>query len=673
MAQGISGALGDLGNIASGAVAFALGGVLKDAFDAVAGAAGNFLKSALDVETQQAGLAAVIKSTGGAAGLTQAAVNGLAQQFKNLVGGSDEAIVSIEEIGLRSGAISANQMPAFIKNVADLGAVMGSTSTAATLLARAQDDPVAAMGKLQRAGILFDESLKEQIKTLVKHHDVAGATALIMNRVTEATGGAAQANANTLSGRLEILRNRLEDAGKSIAEKLLPPLEVLFDNYIAPNIPVVEALAEKLANALGPALITVLQGVVQLVGVFTSAWPQIQAAIQGVVNFVLANLPLVQAAIVSAWQWFLANKDSIIGAFVAIGAVLVGAGIVAAIAGIGAAIAALLSPVGLVIIAVGVLGAAWAGNWFGIRDTLTAVWTGTILPTLTTLWNWLQVAVPAALAAMLAYWNAAWPAIQSALSNFWNNSALPTFTQLATWLQVNIPQAIKFAQDSMSAMIAWAVANWPVMQAAVVTAINNVDSIVRTVLAALQKFWADNGANIITIVQGMWSIIQTNFTVAAAALYLLVQGALNLIQGFWKTWGDTIIKILGDMYEALKGALQLFADIFRGKWGALGADIYNIFKANMQAAADFFSTIASTIIGNIQGILNFIGQLVSAIRGIPSIPSGTSSNVVVGGGLGANSFSNYGGSTSNTSYSVTVNTSSPFDVGAQLSQLRGMV
>src|SRR5262245_58291199 len=105
--QQSSSIMSGLGDIAKGALSYATGTIMVDAFNSLREAAGHFFSDALAGEQQQAGLAALIKSTGDASGLTVDKVNELATQFKDLAGGSDEAIVAIEEIGIRSGAISA--------------------------------------------------------------------------------------------------------------------------------------------------------------------------------------------------------------------------------------------------------------------------------------------------------------------------------------------------------------------------------------------------------------------------------------------------------------------------------------------------------------------------------------------------------------------------------------
>jgi hypothetical protein len=240
--NGVGDALGGLGGIAGSVLTAGLA-TAAAGVTALGAGLGYSLKQAIDAQGAQSRLAQVIKSTGGAAGLTQDAANQLADQFRDLAGGTSEAVIGIEEIGLRAGTISAQQMPNFIKTTLDLGQVMGDTTAAATLLARAQEDPVAAMNKAQRAGIVFSDALKEQIKQMVKSGDTAGATKLLMDRLGEATSGAAAANAETFAGKWELLQGHLSEAAQTIGSALLPIAEELFDNVIAPAIPIIEDLA----------------------------------------------------------------------------------------------------------------------------------------------------------------------------------------------------------------------------------------------------------------------------------------------------------------------------------------------------------------------------------------------------------------------------------------------
>lgn len=297
VANDVSDDLGGLGSLAAGTLTAGFAAAAAGAVALGAGL-GISLSAAMDNEKIQASLSQAIKASGGAAGITAEAANQLAQQFTNLAGGSDDAILAIETIGIRAGTISSQQMPAFIQSTLDLGAVMGDTSAAATLLARAQEDPVAALGKLQRAGIIFSQDLKDQIKDMAKAGDTAGATALLMDRVAEATGGAAAANAGTLAGQFEILKGTLGEAAESIGMSFLPLLHDLFERVIKPLIPVITELAMGLGSQLSSALSVVTDslslftdqtsGAVDIVGVITNILYNMGGAFADVGDAILA-------------------------------------------------------------------------------------------------------------------------------------------------------------------------------------------------------------------------------------------------------------------------------------------------------------------------------------------------------------------------------------------------
>lgn len=248
---------------------------------------------AMEGEKNLVRLEQVIQSTGGAAGLTSEEAQDLANQFKNLAGGSDDVILGLEEIGLRAGTISEEQMPAFIQSSLDLGAVMGDNASAAELLARAQEDPVAALGKLTKAGIIFTGEQEEQIKKMAEAGDNAGALEIIMGRLAEATGGAAAANAGTLAGQWEIFKGTLGEAAEIIGGAFLPVAHELFDSVIAPAIPIVEGLAGQLASNI-PGAIEAAKSQ------FTAFLPTIQPIVGAAQNVAAAfteSMPMVQAEV----------------------------------------------------------------------------------------------------------------------------------------------------------------------------------------------------------------------------------------------------------------------------------------------------------------------------------------------------------------------------------------
>jgi hypothetical protein len=128
------------------------------------------------------------------------------------------------------------------------------------------------------------------------------------------------------------------------------------------------------------------------------------------------------------------HAQEIKAALIGIGAALAAAGIVGAIAGIIAALNPVTLIIGAIVAVVGLLSAAWAGNWGGIRDTLTNIWENYLRPALETLWNFLSVAIPAAIEIVTAYWTGTLlPALQTIWA-FLSNYVFPLFQAIATFL-----------------------------------------------------------------------------------------------------------------------------------------------------------------------------------------------------------------------------------------------
>ena len=275
-ASGVIGGVGDaLGEMATGALRY-LGELAVQGFGELTSALGEFVTDAMAAQQQQARLNALLKSAGAESGFTASVVDALATQFKDLAGGSDEAVKAIEEMGIRMGTISADQMPSFIQTTLDLAAATGTDATnAARLLAQAYDDPASALSRFNKMGIRFDTELQDQIKNLIKAGKTGEAYNLMLGRLGDATAGAASAQADTFAGKLGIMQEHLADAGKAIGEALLPALSTLFDQYIAPNIPKVEAFAQSIAN-----FITGLPNLGEVVDTIITLFQQIGPALE---------------------------------------------------------------------------------------------------------------------------------------------------------------------------------------------------------------------------------------------------------------------------------------------------------------------------------------------------------------------------------------------------------
>jgi len=210
--------------------------------------------AAADSERVMTRLASVVRSTGGAAGMTVDELVRLAESYGRLTASNAELVMEIEEMGLRMGTVTKETMPDFIQASLDLAAATGTdAANAAYLLATAYDDPEAAMMRFNRQGIRFNTVLETQIKQLMKAGKNSEALALVLDRVKTATAGSADAAANTAAGKWEYFVGRLRDAQKAVGFGLLPVLTKLLDMVLMHLLPYIDDIAAtftKLVEAL---------------------------------------------------------------------------------------------------------------------------------------------------------------------------------------------------------------------------------------------------------------------------------------------------------------------------------------------------------------------------------------------------------------------------------------
>jgi len=222
--KGISGAFGDIFKTAMG---FLSAQVFSKIGDAAVSFAKDSFNGALEAQKGIEALSASIKRLGDNAPITFEAAKELADQFKDLVGGSDDVVLAMANVGLRFDKIGKDIFPRFIEQSADLGTVLKMEPTrAAELLGKVlQDlgtDGVGSIGRLKAAGIQLTDSQEEQIKTLVASGKVTEAQTVLMDALAKSTGGAAKVAAGTAEGQWKIFKETIADAGEGIALMFLP-------------------------------------------------------------------------------------------------------------------------------------------------------------------------------------------------------------------------------------------------------------------------------------------------------------------------------------------------------------------------------------------------------------------------------------------------------------------
>lgn len=647
----ITGALRAVGEIAVQSLMAAGGAVVDFLVDSFSGA--------LEAEQNMARLGQVIESTGGIAGVTVADAEALADQFKNLAGGSDDAVISIIDMGLRMGTISEEMMPAFIQSTLDLGAVMGDAGKASQLMARAVEDPVGVLGALRKAGILVNETTEAQIKAMVKSGDTAGAYALLMGRVEEATAGAAETMALTTAGQWAIFTETVADAGETIAGAFLPAIMSIGGPILETVVPAIS----ELAGAIGTLFTSLLSGdgsdafsvLVQNFGLTVTQAQAVFAVIdmlslgfQNFIGFIQSNMPLMQETFASVW-------GSIQGV----------------LQGVGDFITVTLLPALATIwgetgIQLPTMQQVFEGVMAGITiafETVSTFITETLLPALTTAVEWVVANWPGIQAKIEEGWAIVQPILQQTV-DFFVNTLIPKFQEVVAWVVEHWPEiqakieevmaaiqtvintvvteVVPFFVEKFTEIKAWVDENWPLIQQTIETIITAISDKIHEVVDPLVAFWTENQETIKTVASDAWDFIKLAIDNAILFVEGVIKTTMQIITGDWAGAWETIKTTASDIWENIKTAVDLAVHSvetvvqevienlkvwWSGKWTEIQDSVTSIFanivtgvQTKINEIRDAFTAIdwvavGSALINSIKdGIGNAVGNLIGAAQ-----------------------------------------------------------
>lgn len=297
----------------------------------ITGFIGASVKAFDESERASKQLEAVLKSTGGAAGITADEIKRMASELQAQTGISDDATVSASAMLLTFTNIGKEIFPDVTKAVLDLatGLNKGATPSAeqlsqtAIMLGKAMQEPVIGVTALRRTGVQLSEQQEEQIKSFMAVNDIAGAQKIILGELAEQFGGRASAAAQTLGGQINHLREDFGDLMEVIGEQIAPAMSGLIDwlksaivsfREWAQEHPVLSQAVVVLTTAIGgfmlaasPILIFLPQ-VVASIQIMIGLLPSITAFFAGTGGIVV----LVGAAVIALQQlasaWMAANQ-----------------------------------------------------------------------------------------------------------------------------------------------------------------------------------------------------------------------------------------------------------------------------------------------------------------------------------------------------------------------------
>ena len=196
------------------------------AITAVAGALGFSIAQAMEAEKVDAQLNAVLKSTGGVAGLTADELDNMAMSLSRVTAVEDETIKRGEALLLTFTKVGREVFPQAIESALDMSAALGQDLQSSVIqLGKALNDPIQGVTALRRVGVSFTEDQQEMIKSLVESGKTLEAQQFILGELQTEFGGAAEAAGSTFAGDVEKAKNSVGNLGEEIGKGLIPLLQ----------------------------------------------------------------------------------------------------------------------------------------------------------------------------------------------------------------------------------------------------------------------------------------------------------------------------------------------------------------------------------------------------------------------------------------------------------------
>lgn len=212
-----------------------IGGAIAGAFtiDAIKNFATNAIKAYNESAAAAAKFNAVVRATGGAAGITTEEMQRFASQLQSVTTFEDDATVGAASLLATFKSVNGDVFKEAIKSSQDLATIMGTDLQGAIMqIGKALESPEIGLVALRRSGISFTDAQIEQIKKLIAEGKKQEAQLIILKEVQSQVGGAARAAANTAEGAWKQLGNAIGDLMEQIGsniEKTTPLAEYLKD------------------------------------------------------------------------------------------------------------------------------------------------------------------------------------------------------------------------------------------------------------------------------------------------------------------------------------------------------------------------------------------------------------------------------------------------------------
>lgn len=487
------------------------------------------------------------------------------------------------------GKTFADQLPdamGYLSKVAaatgqDMGYMMDSLVKGVGRLSGPILDNLGIQVQLSDATARAAEMFGVEASELTKAQQQAGMMDVVLEKLRENTKDMPEVSeAQRLWASLGVTLGNLKDeVGLALIPtllRLLKPLGELISTHGPALVSLFEAhvipILETVAGAVGVFIAEVGKGASPLEAIRAALATVIPPETMAQIEDIIAR---VQGLATTVGTFVSDHAEEFKAALIAIGALLAGAAIASGIHAIAIAIGGLLNPVTLVIAAVGLLGAAWAGNWGGIRDTTQAVI------------DWIMPYVQGALGMIQGWWEENKEAILATVSTLWST--------------------VQGIFESVMAVVGPAVS---------------------TFIEGIQNGFAGVGP-LIEALKGLWESLLPVFEVVAAAIggviALLVgvilgmfNGIANAIEPFINmivTVAAGIITALSGVIDFVSGFVELIVALFTGNGEDVGQALSKMGDAVVQIWEGLKTAVEGLVTGLVDTVLSYVSGFVEGIVG----------------------------------------------------------
>jgi phage-related protein len=263
--------------------------------------------------------AQVIKSTGGAANVTERDIDNLTSRLGKLAVVDDDVVreganMLLTFTNIRNEVGKGNNIFDQATKVAlNMSTALGTDLAGQSIqLGKALNDPIKGITALSKVGVTFTEQQRKQIEAMVEAGDTMGAQKLILAELNKEFGGQAKA-AGDAATPMQRLSVAFGDIAEKVGSLLMPFLEKL-SGWLQSAISWFQGLspeAQRLATTIG--LIAAAVGPVLLVvGKLVSAFGAVGAAFRALsAIFLTSPWGIVAAAVIALVVVIVKNWDHI--------------------------------------------------------------------------------------------------------------------------------------------------------------------------------------------------------------------------------------------------------------------------------------------------------------------------------------------------------------------------